>query len=87
MSAKLLVFSVFDSKAEVYGTPMFFPTRGIALRQFTDEANRAESAIKKHPEDYTLFYIGEYDPDKGLLTPANTNSSMGVAIEFINQEH
>lgn len=86
MSSKLLAFAVFDSKAENFGVPQFFQTRGLATRAFTDEANRTESMICKHAEDYTFFCIGEYDPDKGLLTPLSTPQSLGVAVEFKTSE-
>jgi hypothetical protein len=85
---KLLVFSVFDSKAETFGTPMFFNTIGMATRAFFDEANREDSMIFKHGADYTLFQIGEFDPDKGELIPLDAKSNLGTGVEFksINQE-
>jgi hypothetical protein len=82
MSIKLQVYSVFDSKAEVFGTPMFFQTAGIATRAFGDECNRTESELHKHPEDYTLFHIGEFIQDTGLMVPLKTPASLGLAIEY-----
>ena len=55
------IFSVFDSKAELYLTPFFMKTKGEAVRGFEDVANDKNSAIGRHPEDYTLFELGEYD--------------------------
>lgn len=83
MSAKLLVFSVFDSKAEVFNTPMFFPAKGLAIRAFDDECNREESQIRKHAGDYTLFEIGEFDQDTGQLVPLPTPVSLGIGVEFV----
>lgn len=82
MSAKLLVFAVYDSKAEVYMTPMFFPAKGLAIRTFDDQVNNPDSLLNKHPEDFTLFCIGDYDQDTGLLTPLPTPASLGLAVEF-----
>jgi hypothetical protein len=86
MSAKLLVFAVFDSKAEVYGTPIFFGSRGLAIRSFDQECNREESQIFKYPGDFTLFQIGEYDQDTGLLTPLSSHTSLGTGVEFKRDE-
>jgi hypothetical protein len=86
MSAKLLAFSVFDSKAEVFGTPIFFATKGLATRAFEDQCNRSDSPIANHPGDYTLFCIGEFDQDTGLLTPLQTPASLGTGVEFKNNE-
>jgi hypothetical protein len=71
---KQKVFSVYDSKAEMFNQPMFFKATPEALRAFGDEANRTESAIHKHPDDYTLFEIGEFNVETGLLTPLTTRS-------------
>lgn len=79
---KNFIFSVFDSKAEIFNTPFFMAAKGQALRGFTDEVNRPDSEIGKHPEDYTLFCIGEVDLNTGLITPLSTPTSMGLAIEF-----
>lgn len=80
---KFWVFSVHDSKGETYNTPMFLPAKGMAVRAFGDQANDPGSEINKHPEDYTLFCIGEYETDTGLLVPLKTPQSLGVAIEFL----
>ncbi len=79
---KQFVFAVYDSKSEMFNQPMFFKAKGEALRAFTDEANRPDSAIFKHPGDYTLFLIGDYNIDTGLLTPMPTPTSLGLGIEY-----
>lgn len=76
------VLAVYDSKSEMFNQPMFFKAKPEALRAFSDEANRAESALYHHPEDYTLFLIGEFDVETALLTPLTTPVSLGIAIEF-----
>ncbi len=79
---KQFVFAVYDSKSEMFNQPMFFKAKGEALRAFTDEANREDSAIFKHPGDYTLFLIGDYNVDTGLLTPMPTPVSLGLGLEY-----
>ena len=86
MSAKLLAFSVFDSKAEVFGTPIFFPTKGLATRAFEDQCNKPDSPISQHPGDYTLFCIGDFDQDTGSLTPLPTPTSLGTGVEYQQQD-
>ena len=79
---KQFVFAVYDSKSEMFNQPMFFKAKGEALRAFEDEANREDSAIFKHPGDYTLFLIGDYNIDTGLLTPMPTPTSLGLGVEY-----
>ena len=81
---KLLVFSVFDSKAEVYGTPIFFATKGLAIRAFSDQVNRPDSPLNAHSGDFTLFEIGEFSQDTGMLESHKTPYSLGTGLEYKN---
>lgn len=68
---KLLAFSVRDSAVEQYGNPMFMLSRGQAHRSFADEVNRPaeDNQMYKHPTDFELYLIGEYDTDTGHYEP------------------
>lgn len=80
------VFSIYDSKAEVFHQPMFLNTKGEAIRSFIDEVNREGSPMNIHPEDYTLFHIGSFNQFGGKILPLSTPNSMAVAIECINHD-
>lgn len=60
---KTMMFSVFDIKAAVYGTPFFMPREAAAIRAFGDLVNDERSTVSKHPEDYVLFHIGDFEDD------------------------
>ena len=57
------IFTVYDSKAAIYGQPFYAVTDGIALRMFSDAVNNhsPDNALNRYPEDFTLYYIGEFD--------------------------
>lgn len=76
-------FSIYDSKAESFNNPIFVAAMGQATRIFYDQVNDEKSPFNAHPEDYTLFYIGEFDMDKGMFIPIETPKSMGLAVEFL----
>ena len=63
---KKVICSVYDCKAEAWLTPMFLQARGQAVRIFSDAVN-GDGDLAKHPEDYTLFCIGEFDELKGSI--------------------
>lgn len=63
------LFTIFDMKAEVYARPFYALTDGEAVRTFTDAVNTDESPYNRHPEDYTLFSVAEFDDRLGKLTP------------------
>lgn len=78
---KLLAFSVYDSKAELYSRPFFAQSRGMALRSVTDQVNDPEQELAKHAEDYTLFVCGAFDCLAGKFD-AMVPVSLGNCVEF-----
>lgn len=68
----LKAFSIRDSKGEVYLTPWFKKTHGEAERDFTELVRDEKTLISKYPEDYDLYFLGEYDDQKGTLIPLDT---------------
>lgn len=82
---KMQVFAVYDSKAEVFGLPLFFTAKGLAVRAFDEQCNNPESQMYKHPGDFTLFHLGEYDQDTGLMVSLPTPTSLGTGVEYKRQ--
>ncbi len=77
------MYTIFDSKAEIYNLPFYFINDGQATRQFSDAVQNPETPFGKHPEDYTLFRIGLYE-DTTAQFESTTPISLGVGIEFVN---
>jgi hypothetical protein len=65
----LFVVSVKDRAADVFNRPFFVPHRNVAIRDFTDEVNRvaADNQLNKHPDDFDLYCLGEFDDSAGSL--------------------
>lgn len=82
---KLKIFAVYDSKAEAYARPFFDQATGAAVRSFAEIANDKNHPIGKHPGDYTLFEIGEYNDQNGEIKNNDANVALGAAIEFLHQ--
>ena len=80
------LFTVYDEKAESYLPPFFVPTTGLATRAFTDCVNSADHQFGKHPHDYTLFYLGEFDQDKASFSLVSAKS-LGNGVEYLNPDH
>ena len=81
------VFTVYDSKAEMYLAPFTVAARGQAVREFESACNDPKTMMCKHPSDFTLFEIGEFDDLKGTLKPYEAKVSIGTAIEFKKVEN
>lgn len=80
----LKVFSVFDSKAELYRSPFYMNTVGEALRAFQDLANDSQSQVAKHPGDYQLVQIAEYDDATGKFF--EVFKELGFAKDYVKAE-
>lgn len=63
----LEVYSVFDKKSGAYMQPIYFRTRGEAVRSFIDACSSQDN-FKKHPEDYSFCFIGLFDDNTGVIT-------------------
>ena len=62
---KRKVFSLFDVVAKVYGPPMLFVHEGEALRSFEDIVKNSQTLVSKHPADFRLYRLGEFDDVSG----------------------
>ena len=61
------MFSIYDSKAKSYLPPFHMPNDDMALRVFQDCVSDPNHAFGKHPEDYTLFHLGSFDDETGII--------------------
>lgn len=78
------VFSVYDEKAEAFLPPFFLPTIGIAARAMTDCVNDPGHQFAKHPSDYTLFLLAEFDDSTGYFH--EMKKPLGSLVEYKNSE-
>lgn len=62
------VFSVYDQRASVYLPPMYMQNKGFALRSFEDAINDQSHQFARHPGDYTLVHLGEFDDCSGKFS-------------------
>lgn len=80
---KLKIFSIYDTKALSYGVPFFMQTTASAVREYGDLVNDERSSIHKHPSDYVLFQIGEYDDGTGVVVSVSPYSNLGLGSDFV----
>lgn len=76
------IFSIFDKATGVYSQPHFMLHKGQMIRAFSDEVNNPESQFFKHPGDFTLYLLGEYDDNSGALSPLAQPEFVCSAVEF-----
>lgn len=80
---RLEAFTVHDSKASAYLQPFFAPSRGVAIRMFTDACNDPEHQFFRHPEDFTLFSIGVFYQETGQWEAIVPAVPLGKALDYV----
>lgn len=79
-------YSVYDSKVGSYMQPFAMRSRGEAVRGWIDAVNDEKTQFNKHPEDFTLMELGEWDDQTGMFQNcASGPVSVGVALEFVKK--
>jgi hypothetical protein len=77
------MYSINDSKAESFLPPFFMQSDSIARRTFGDCCNDVNHAFCKHPEDYTIFKLGEFDDSTCKVDLLATPFSLGLGTEYV----
>lgn len=83
---KLYIATVHDVKTGVYHKPQFLINQAHAVRIFGDlvnNSNNDNNEISKHPEDYTLFHIGDWDDNTAKIKLLKSPKSLGNGIDFV----
>ena len=55
------VFAVYDNKVGAYLPPLFFRSKGEAIRAFSSAVGDGKHQFAQHPADYLLCELGEWD--------------------------
>lgn len=67
---KYRMYSVLDRKARNYGNPMAFLNDDIARRGATTLLRDNNSEISQFPDDFDLYYIGDFSTEHGVIVPS-----------------
>jgi len=76
------IYSIRDSKAELYSQPMFAHTHGEAERNFTELVNDEKSKLFQFSEDFDLYHIGDLDDSTGKINSPDTPQHIAKAAHI-----
>lgn len=60
------VYAVHDAAVGAFNTPLFFRSRGEAVRAFQNACGH-EAGFKEHAKDYSFWLLGSFDDSNGAL--------------------
>ena len=84
----LRLYSIYDSKAEQFSPPQVYHNDMLALRAFEGTVNDDKMLIKKYPEDFSLYYIGNLGDINGRYYIEGSDESripilVGKAVDYV----
>lgn len=74
------VYSIRDAKGEIYNLPFFKNTHGEAERDFSAVCRDKNSMPGQFPEDFDLYYLGEFCDQSGTFKALDTPQHIIKAI-------
>lgn len=76
------VFSVYDEKADYYMKPFLLDEIAEARRTFGDAIADEKTAVSKHPSDYRLYMLGQFDLKLGKMLPIDVNKLVASGTDY-----
>lgn len=83
---RLKIYSIRDGKGDFFNTPFFQRTTGEAERTFENLTKDTATFVSKYPDDYDLFYIGDFDDQTGQITNLVSPVHICKANSLINKQ-
>lgn len=73
----LRIYSIFDLKAQAFSAPFTHVNDEVAKRVLRDMLASNNSIYSRHPEDFALYFVGEFDDASAQIT-VNENSLVNI---------
>lgn len=80
---KLEIYAVHDAAVGAFNRPLFFRSRGEAIRSFADAVGVPENGFVKAPQDYTFYHIGDFDDLTAKISPLELPFRVCGALDFM----
>lgn len=82
----LNAYSLYDSKALSYSPPFYCSAHGQAVRMVIDLASDHGNNVGRHPSDFTLFCVGQFDDSNGRLLPADVREHISDVVALVPKQ-
>ncbi len=70
------LYSISDTVTGLWTEPAVMNNDKEAMRAFKALSEDTSTMIGAHPEDYKLYYIGDWDPENGTIKNVHKNFLM-----------
>lgn len=84
---KLHILAIRDRQLDAFISPFPMQSLGQGIRGFRDEVNNPQSDLHKHPEDYELYHIADFDQNTGTIVALERPQQIAIAANLIETKH
>jgi hypothetical protein len=81
---ELKMYSVYDTKSELFSSPHFLQSDGVAVRSFSTACDDPKTQLAMYPEDFSLYCVGTFNIESGNISPIQPKQLCNAA-EFVSK--
>lgn len=76
-------YSLYDNKVGAFAYPFFATNHAVAIRMVQEVGRDLNTTVGRHPNDFHLFHVGEFDDQVGsfIAFPAVGLGLVGSFLE------
>ncbi|QCQ84790.1 nonstructural protein [Blackfly microvirus SF02] len=78
----LNAYSLYDQKALTYSPPFYCAAHGQAVRMVMELVSDPSTICGRHPADFSLLCVGQFDDTAGLLLPTQHREHIADAVSL-----
>ncbi len=79
---KTNIYAIFDTASGCYLKTIFARADGEIMREFQNMCSDKEHPCGQHPEDYSLFRLGNFEDQTGKLSDED-NECLATGLEMV----
>ncbi len=79
---KTTLYAIFDTASGTYQKPIFARADGEIMREFQNICTDADHPCGAHPEDYSLFRLGNFNDQNGAVSNEQ-NVCLATGLEVV----
>lgn len=79
----LNAYTLYDAKALTYSPPFYATAHGAAVRMVMDLASDQNTSVGRHPSDFSLYCVGQWNDAVGCLLPADVRQHISDVLPLI----
>lgn len=83
--SKIRMFALYDDAVKSYLRPFWSDHKANAqrsFRQLVNQTDNRDNMVANHPDQFTLFELGEFDEQSGVFSSHAIPLTLGNGLEY-----